>query len=399
MSRNKDFFKTLKPHSEAKLKIFETYVIPWMRKIVLGSSKKCLLIDGFAGSGIYNDGNLGSPIRLIDQSFDFTNQAASNGWTLPEILLIFIEKNDNIFKKLCLNISQRYEHLGSLLKDSEGWFYFESYPKVRIMLIEGEFKNVFKSLLDKVNTLVPTLAFVDPFGFKDTPMDLFHQYSRHNGCEMVINFIYEETNRFLSHSSNVIRNYIHELFGIKDSTSYDKWVHSLKDLSPREREKIVLKFYSDRLENSFEYVRQFRLISESNRLKTVLFHATNNINGLITMKEAMWKIDNTGSYTYNPATRLFELDIFNSLKTKVGISALSELIYEEFKGKKNIIKRDKHYNSEIDFFVAVSTIYCSSHVKSALKLLEEKGRIANIRKINGGKRYRKTYKDVLIDFV
>ncbi len=41
-------------------------------------------------------------------------------------------------------------------------------------------------------------AFIDPFGYSDTPMSIISRLMRYYGCEVLITFMYEEINRFLT---------------------------------------------------------------------------------------------------------------------------------------------------------------------------------------------------------
>ena len=44
----------------------------------------------------------------------------------------------------------------------------------------------------------PTFAFIDPFGWKGVPFAIVREVMSHQSCEVVITFMYEEINRFLS---------------------------------------------------------------------------------------------------------------------------------------------------------------------------------------------------------
>ena len=73
----KEFFYSLEEHSKIKLKVLTEYIKTWMRKVILNpyGSGNCLIVDTFAGTGMYNDGNYGSPLIIIRESLDFIEQA------------------------------------------------------------------------------------------------------------------------------------------------------------------------------------------------------------------------------------------------------------------------------------------------------------------------------------
>lgn len=68
------FFLTLQEHSSIKLKLLESYIVPWMRKVILGINGNCFICDTFAGTGYYEDGSKGSPIILINEAIECAKQ-------------------------------------------------------------------------------------------------------------------------------------------------------------------------------------------------------------------------------------------------------------------------------------------------------------------------------------
>ena len=51
-----------------------------------------------------------------------------------------------------------------------------------------------------------------------------------------------------------------------------------------------------------DFVRSFAMRNERNTMDYFLFFATNNELGLEKMKEAMWRLDESGTYTFSDAT-------------------------------------------------------------------------------------------------
>ncbi|MCL6613873.1 MAG: hypothetical protein K6U03_04525, partial [Firmicutes bacterium] len=98
-----------------------------------------------------------------------------------------------------------------------------------------------------------------------------------------------------------------------------------------------------------------------------LIFATKHWRGLDVMKQAMWVTDPTGNfqfsdYTYSPN----QLHLFPSVPD---FGDLAKLIWQNFRGQ--TVSPEK-----IEKWVVVGTPqYASTHVRQALKLLEDQGRL------------------------
>lgn len=55
---------SIEPHTEAKHRILEEYLKAWF-PILSRFHKRILYIDGFAGPGVYEEGEIGSPIIAL----------------------------------------------------------------------------------------------------------------------------------------------------------------------------------------------------------------------------------------------------------------------------------------------------------------------------------------------
>lgn len=103
----KEFFNNLEEHSKIKLMVLNEYIKTWMRKVVLNpyGNSNCLIVDTFAGTGLYDDGNYGSPLIIIKEAFDFIEQAKKYpNMNVKSINLIFIECDINNYNALKKNI-------------------------------------------------------------------------------------------------------------------------------------------------------------------------------------------------------------------------------------------------------------------------------------------------------
>ena len=126
---------------------------------------RLVLVDGFAGPGIYEDGQPGSPIIMLNAYL----QHASRDSIDCEIVYLFIEQEAERATVLKGELAK----LGKLPKN------------VKVDVINDTFENAFGEILDDIEgrdaKLAPTFAFLDPFGYSDAPMTLTGRFLRFRG--------------------------------------------------------------------------------------------------------------------------------------------------------------------------------------------------------------------------
>lgn len=372
MAKSKTFFNILQKHSEAKLKILDNYVITWMRKITLGPyGNRALVIDGFSGTGVYDNNKDGSPIRLIKHAIDFCEQAENYNWPAPKILFLFIEGDEDNYDKLLENI---FNLVGLDLDDESGFKSIPSYPSIQIACLNGSFEEVLSDLLGKINSnLIPSFCFIDPFGFSSTPFELIEKYVSNDRSEVFLNFIYEETNRFLTAKDPKIQEHMKRHFGIVDGEILKDLVQNKKG---KLRKEVIVDFYARQLLENTEinHVLTFE-IKKNGRTKLILFYGTKSLIGLKVMKKAMWKVDDTGLYMFDDRKSIddIQFEFTKELDEAIMISDLADKIYNSFRGK-------LAYIEEIEEFVLTDTIYpVEVYAKKALVKLENNGAFLEVR--------------------
>ncbi|MGO4890336.1 three-Cys-motif partner protein TcmP [Anaerobacillus sp. MEB173] len=391
-----DFFSALQKHSNIKLTIMREYLVPWMRKIVLdrwNHNNKCLIIDGFAGAGLYqSDQQVGSPIIILKEALNFYDQCVSNNWEKPQIYILLIENNKTNYEQLKSNI---FEFTGLDIPNDKDYYPIPG-KSIYVKCLNNNFKEAMNDLLNNIEsneTLIPSFCFIDPFGFSHTPFSLISRYLQNQKAEIFLNFIFEETNRFIKLQSEKIEVHISELFGVEN---LEQLREKIGDKSGQLRKEVVVDYYSSQLlKNSpIEHVLNFE-IKKKGKTKLILFYGTKSKNGLKLMKDVMWDVDDTGSYMFddNSLTDEIQFTFFKDFEKEEHISHLSSKVFEEFRGKDHITKED------IEDFVLLKTIYpIKNYLIPSLKLLENEDKIAEVVKINGQRRNKGSFKDVLIKF-
>jgi three-Cys-motif partner protein len=223
MPAPKDVIWPLDPHTRAKHEILRKYLEAWL-PIMTTYNGRVVYLDGFAGPGEYTDGEPGSPLIAIDTFVRHRHPRPG-----AEVTFLFIEKDPD-----------RFEHLQALLATQR------LPPSAQCQVFCGEFDEHLSTLLyvfeESSLRLAPTFAFVDPFGYSATPMQTIARLMKHEKCEVLINFMHEEVNRFLSFENAANESHYDNLFGTGE------WRQIIKQrLTPSERERQVRDLYQRQL--------------------------------------------------------------------------------------------------------------------------------------------------------
>ncbi len=331
MTVPKDTVWNIEPHTTAKHRILEFYLQAWF-SILSKYNQRINYIDGFAGPGRYSGGEEGSPLIALrvakDHSFPISCQ----------LNFIFIEENADRAKNLELEMERM-----KLPSD------------FKVGVINDEFYRVIDGILTELNlsnhSLAPTFAFIDPFGFSGIPMSIIHRLLKIKKVEVFITFMKDSINRFVTDSNN--NAHIIELFGSKEIIDIIKKSHNrIPDLR---------KYYQAKLKEVSEFVRYFEMRDSTGRPIYDLFFATNNSLGHVKMKEAMWRFDDEGYFSFSDATDpdqvvLFKRDIDKELF--IFLDSICKTIVIEV--------------GTLEEYIKNKTAFLSKHLKKALSYAEEK---------------------------
>ena len=117
-----------------------------------------------------------------------------------------------------------------------------------------------------------------------------------------------------------------ELFGTSE------W----RDLSRRvERQREVVLLYEKSLQEigGTKYVRSFQMSNRYNQLIYCLVFGTNHLKGLEVMKEAMWKVDPRGDYSFSDVTGHQQTYLTEYSNRTHWVPAAAGLVHIEFEGR------------------------------------------------------------------
>jgi three-Cys-motif partner protein len=207
--------------------------------------------------------------------------------------------------------------------------------------------------------LIPTFAFIDPFGWTGAPFNLVKMILAQRNCEVFVNFMYEEINRFIGHPDQITN--FNDFFGT------DAWKRCVDEIDPRKRNSCLHDLYLHKLRAAANnvFVRSFEMSNARDVTDYYLFYATKELLGLKKMKEAMWKTDESGEFRFSDATDPNQLVLFEKAPK---LAALQACVLVAFSSKEVSV-------ADIERFVVVDTAFRETHYKGILKALEKEGRL------------------------
>jgi three-Cys-motif partner protein len=340
----------LEAHTRAKHAILKRYLQAWMVILSQGRFPEILYIDGFAGPGEYVGGEAGSPIIALDTALGYSPPLTTR------VHFLFVEKEGDRADHLRRQVERR------------------AIPSNFRVVIEGgvTFEAAFEKRHPEFvrnGRLIPTFAFIDPFGWTGAPFTLVARILPQPSCEVFINFMYEEINRFIGHADQVAN--FNTFFGT------NAWERCVAETDASRRNRCLHDLYLQQLRAAAgaAYVRSFEMSNKRDVTDYYLFYATNELLGLQKMKEAMWKVDDSGEFRFSDATDPNQLVLFEKAPN---LPALQAHLLAAFSGK-------DASRGNIEKFVLVETAYRETHYKGILKALEKGGQIKVIKAPPGRK--------------
>jgi len=340
------FFDESKEQSEVKTAIVTKYFYAWARVVIPWTrerSNKIAYIDLFAGPGRYKDGTKSTPLIVLEKAIQDTQ--------MREMLItMFNDANEDLSRSL--------ERAIYSLPGIEALRY---PPEIHHFKVGDEIARMFQGM-----RLVPTLFFVDPWGYKGLSLDLVGSVLKDWGCDCIFFFNYNRINMGLT--NDLVRDHMNALFG---ETRADALRVKLGTLNPYERELTIVEELVKALQDmGGEYVLPFRFINDrGTRTSHHLIFVSKHVRGYEIMKEIMAAEcsraeQGVPTFEYNPADRRYHL-LFELSRP---LDDLAELLLFEFAGQTLPMKEiyERHH---------VGKRYIKRNYKGALRQLEAEGRI------------------------
>ncbi len=286
MSKPKTILWEADEHTLAKHKILRGYLDAWF-PIMSRWEKRLLLIDGFAGPGRYLGGEEGSPLLMLKALLDHRESVRLRGTSFS---FLFVEQDaDRV-----ANLQQEIDKLKPL--------------PVNVTILgpyHANFSDVMADLLRdmKGKRLIPTFAFLDPFGYSDTAVGLTGQMLRFPKCEVLIYVPLYNIARFVGEPGQ--EAVLNSLYGS------DAW-KAARDVEGFEAKQDVLHdLFADALREHTTHVRSFEMLGKTTNSGYHLFFGTSDDQGLRQMKTAMWKADPEHGLSFKDSTNRGQSVLFS----------------------------------------------------------------------------------------
>lgn len=286
-------------------------------------------------------GEPGSPIIALDEAIQHPARIQS------EVAFLFIEADQD-----------RAEYLKSLLAEKE----IPSNFKYQVH--NSKFDTVITDVLDDLEEqrrrMAPAFALVDPFGYSQTPMEVIRRLFQNPRCEVMITFMYQFINRFVSEEGQW--DNLDKLYGT------DAWREVFGAKTPEERRYILHSTYLNQLEDisGAKHILPFEMEDSGGRTEYFLFFCTNSLAGVSKMKHAMWSVDPTGNFRYAYAGDPNQLRL---LDVEPDFEQLRDEIATEFKGTSVVVEK-------VEEFVLLNTPFLDTHYKRQVLIpMERAGEI------------------------
>ncbi len=321
---------------EAKHQLLRRYLAGWF-PILASAHGRVIYVDCHAGRGIHETGQQGSPILVLQELCN--HQLRDQILRSTEVQFIFFENDPINYKHLCTEIAS----LG------------ESPSNIKVEIVQDDYEKSLRELVDDMNrrnqSLAPSFAFVDPFGFT-LSMGLLNDLLAFPSCELLINFMYRYVDMAIHHPAQASN--MDSLFGCQD------WRELASIGNPRERERETIALFSHQLKA--EFVTHMNMIGDNSVLKYVLLHASNHPRGRELMKESMWTVVPDGSFT------AFERDAPDQLvliEPEPSLEPLKDLLWRNFVGQQ--VYMEEIYNW------LLRELYLKKHVHQVLREYRNQG--------------------------
>jgi len=280
-------------------------VIPQARK----RANKIAYIDLFAGPGRYKDGMKSTPLLILEKAIQDADMCEM-------LVTIFNDANGDSSKSL-----------EEAIKSLPGIESLRHYPQLYNFEVGTQIAQMFQQM-----NLVPTLFFVDPWGYKGLSLRLVQSVLKDWGCDCIFFFNYNRINMGLA--NELVREHMNALFG---QTRADALRARLISLDPRERELEIVESLAQALrETGGRFVLPFGFRNaQGNRTSHHLIFVNKNIRGYTIMKEVMARESSkveqgVATFEYNPADRHYPL-LFELSRP---LDDLAEMLLADFSGQR-----------------------------------------------------------------
>ena len=175
-----DLLWQLEPATAAKHRLYKRYLDAWWPILLQPVPPKGYLrprvtyLDAFAGPGLYEAGEDGSPVFALDRLLN--HQLVDRmGLSRDRVHLIFMEKDRRRHEHLCKVLDDRFGNLSDL--------------PVSVSPLRGEAGTDALPALTELSAWgAPILAIFDSWGSVNVPLEVMQRIARNSSSEVIVTF-------------------------------------------------------------------------------------------------------------------------------------------------------------------------------------------------------------------
>ena len=258
------FYESADPQNIIKTKLVAKYFGAWaavMLPRVKRPGDRLAYIDLFAGPGKFEDGKPSTPLWIL-------SAAVKNPALCTRLVTMFNDKDPEFAEQFQTEIDA--------LPGIEKLTY---KPQVSNAVVGSQLVEMLRNL-----RLVPTLFFIDPWGYKGLSLDLIGQAIKSWGCDCIFYFNYNRINSGLNNP--YVAELMTDLFG---ATRLEQLRAEVAGRSSDERQTIIINALTEALGDvGGRYVLPFEFESEhGKRPSHYILFVSKEFRGYHIMKEVM----------------------------------------------------------------------------------------------------------------
>lgn len=365
------FYEEQKEQSLVKSTIVVKYFNAWAKIVIStqnrnpNSIKKIAYIDLFAGPGCFEDGRISTPVLILQMAVE--NEDLRN-----RLVTIFNDKDEEMANNLQTSINQ-----------IQGIESLKYSPQVLNIEVDDNLVELFKK-----HSLIPTLFFLDPWGYKGLKLQLISAMIKDWGCDVIFFFNFNRVNMGLPNPA--VQEHMRDLFGAERTVSLKKKLGEAK--SSYGREMLILEEMCQALkEGGSKCVLPFRFRKEGGRRTShhIIF-VSKHFRGYSIMKDIMAKESTSNeqgvpSFEYNPIDKNSRQPFLFQFSRP--LEDLKNDLIEKYAGKSMTVKEIYEHHS-------IDTPYIKKNYKDVLRELYD-NRIIHVQNISGKTIRKGTFSDTI----
>lgn len=338
------FFEAASPQNIIKTKLVAKYFGGWSTLMLTRlkyPGDRLAYIDLFSGPGRFEDDRASTPLWIL-------NHAIGRPELCKRLITVLNDKDSDYAAQLQVEI----DTLPGIEKLSHS-------PQILNLAVGSQLVDLLRN-----REPMPTLFFIDPWGYKGLSLDLIGTAIKSWGCDCIFFFNYNRINPAITNTS--VEPLMNDLFGVWRVNHLWQMV---KGLSPDERqETIISELILALKEAGGEHVLPFEFESQhGERPSHYIIFVSKSKRGYLLMKDVMFGMSSDDNevkrFGYVPVRSPQLSLLLGDYDRPYSIPALKKLLLTLCAGKSLTVK-------QVYEDYTIDTPYVKKHVKDAIKQLE-----------------------------